>query len=218
MKIKNKKEFGIIIVTVMMVLMALAFVGWWAWKYYCLPEYPDTRDYDTIEERAEKALAFAERHHMNTHYAMFVDYSVPSGTPRLYVWDFTQNKIIARTYVMHGPGEGSTDRKPVFSNIPGSNCSSLGRFKVTKFHGTHNRHSYRMAGLDIDNQTAFARGLMVHSSSWVDTHCWMKHIPLHPASCMGCVTVSTRGMDYLEKLIKRENKSLLLWNYCSKKV
>ena len=41
-------------------------------------------------------------------------------------------------------------------------------------------------------------------------------IPLHRASCQGCVTVSTRGMDYLWDLVNREKKPLLLWNYMSK--
>ena len=90
-----------------------------------LPEWPDCREYKTIEERAEKALAFAKRHNMNEHYALFVDYGIPSGTPRLFVWDFHQKKIVASTYVMHGPGGGSTDERPVFSNKPGSECSSM---------------------------------------------------------------------------------------------
>ena len=33
----------------------------WAWKYYGLPELPDRQENETIEERAEHALAFARR-------------------------------------------------------------------------------------------------------------------------------------------------------------
>lgn len=212
---KTKRYIGVTIMTI--VLCAAAFFGWWGWKYYRLPALPDTRDYKNIEERAELALAFAKSHNMNTHYALFVDYGVPSGTPRLYVWDFTTKKIVARTYVMHGPGKGSTAETPVFSNQPGSNCSALGRFMVTKKHGTYLRYSFRLKGLDIDNQTALPRGLMIHSSYWVDTHCWMKYIPLHSISCQGCVTVSSNGMAYLWKLISSEKRPLLLWNYCTKK-
>ena len=69
---------------------------------------------------------------------------------------------------MHGPGLGSTAEKPVFSNRPGSKCSALGRFVVTKKHGSKLKRSYRISGLDLDNQTALARGLMIHSSRWVD--------------------------------------------------
>ena len=199
---------------VLAVVMVGALFGlYWAWKYYGLPELPDRRDYKTVEERAEKAIAFARRHNMNEHYALFVDYSIPSGTPRLFVWDFLQKKIVASTYVMHGPGKGSTDKRPKFSNKPGSGCSSLGRFLVTKEHGNVNKRGFRIKGLDIDNQTAYGRALMIHGSSWVDGHCWKRYIPLNRRSCLGCVTVSSRGMNYLYTLITNEKKPLLLWNF-----
>ena len=181
-----------------------------------LIELPDRREYKTIEERAEKALAFARRHNMNEHYALFVDYGIPSGTPRLFVWDFQQQKIVASTYVMHGPGGGSTAERPRFSNLPGSECSSLGRFLITKDRGNRLKRSFRLKGMEIDNQSAYARGLMIHSSGWVDKWCWKKHIPLHRASCKGCVTVSSRGMNYLWPLINKEKKPMLLWSFVSK--
>lgn len=202
------------IIILLLLVVAVVFCLHWAWKYYRLPELPDRREYKTIEERAGKALAFARRHNMNEHYALFVDYGIPSGLPRLFVWDFHQKKVIARTYVMHGPGGGSTDKKPRFSNRPGSECSSLGRFYVTKEHGSRLKYSFRLKGMDINNQTAFARGLMIHGARWVDNWCWKKYIPLNRNCCQGCVTVSSRGMHYLWSLIYREKKPLLLWNYC----
>ncbi len=185
----------------------------WMWKLYGLPALPGRREYKTLEERADKALAFAKQHHMNEHYALFVDYGIPSGTPRLFVWDFEKKKIVACTYVMHGLGGGSTDKKPRFSNRPGSKCSSLGRFLVTKDNGYRLKRSFRLKGMDIDNQTSYARGLMIHSSRWVDIWCWKSYIPLNSKSCQGCVTVSSKGMNYLWPLINKEKKPLLLWNY-----
>ena len=209
----RQKKYG----CVMAVLLLAVVVGipalWWAWKYYQLPELPDRRNYKTIEQRADCALAFANRHNMNEHYVLFVDYTIPSGKPRLFVWDFQKQRIVASTYVMHGSGGGSTDKKPRFSNRPGSNCSSLGRFLVTKDRGTILKRSFRLKGMDFDNQTAYARGLMIHSSKWVDSHCWMDYIPLHSPSCQGCVTISSRGMSYLWELINNEKKPLLLWSF-----
>ena len=210
---KKRKKWGYALLILLMVVAGCG--GYWAWKYYGLPEWPDRSECKTIEERAEKALRFARRHNMNEHYALFVDYSIPSGTPRLFVWDFQQKKIIASTYVMHGSGGGSTAERPRFSNRPGSNCSALGRFLVTKEHGNVNKDGFRIKGMDSDNQTAYERALMIHSSFWVDRYCWMKYIPLRGKSCLGCITVSSRGMEYLGKLINKEEKPLLLWNYCS---
>jgi hypothetical protein len=210
---KKRKKWGYALLILLMVVAGCG--GYWAWKYYGLPECPDRSECKTIEERAEKALRFARRHNMNEHYALFVDYSIPSGTPRLFVWDFQQKNTIASTYVMHGPGGGSTAERPRFSNRPGSNCSALGRFLVTKEHGNVNKDGFRIKGMDSDNQTAYERALMIHSSFWVDRYCWMKYIPLRGKSCLGCITVSSRGMEYLGKLINKEEKPLLLWNYCS---
>ena len=201
----RKKKFGCALVALAVITVVVAFGFYWAWKYYGLPELPDRREYKTIEERAEKASDFAKQHNLNEHYALFVDYSIPSGTPRLFVWDFQKKKIVASTYVMHGPGCGSTDERPRFSNIPGSECSSLGRFLVTKDRGNRLKRSFRIKGMDWDNQTAYARGLMIHSSGWVDKWCWKKYIPLHRSSCKGCVTVSSRGLNYLWKLVNKEN-------------
>ena len=210
---KNRTKLGCKLMA--MVILALVIICglYWGWKYYVLPEWPDSKVCEMVDKRAEKALEFARKHHMNEHYALFVDYNIPSGTPRLFVWDFQQKKIVATTYVMHGPGKGSTDKRPVFSNEPGSECSSLGRFLVTKEHGNSLKCSFRIKGLDPDNQTVYARGLMIHGSTYLDGHCWMRYIPLHRASCQGCVTVSSRGMDYLWRLVNNESKPLLLWSF-----
>ena len=213
---KRSKKWGCALSILAIVVVVVLFGLYWAWKYYGLPEWPDNREYKTIEERAEKALTFAKRHNMNEQYVLFLDYGIPSGTPRLFVWDFNQKKIVASTYVMHGPGCGSTDENPKFSNKPGSECSSLGRFLVTKEHGYSLKRSFRLKGLDIDNQTAYARGIMIHSSYWVDKWCWKKYIHLHRASYKGCVTVSARGMNYLWPLINGEKKAILLWSFESK--
>ena len=178
----RKKKYGCLLVVLLLAVVVGKPALWWVWKYYQMPKLPDRHNYKTIEKRADRALAFAHRHNMNEHYVLFADYTIPSGRPRFFVWDFQKQRIVASTYVMHGPGGGSTDKTPRFSNRPCSNCSSLGRFLVTKDRGTKLKRSFRLKGMDFDNQTAHARGLMIHSSKWVDSHCWMDYIPLHSPS------------------------------------
>ena len=215
MKRKNRRKGLRALIALLVIIAASTPLLWWAWTYYRLPELPDHHHYKTIEERADRALAFARRHNMSEHYALFVDYAIPSGKPRLFVWDFKKGRIVASTYVMHGPGGGSTDKEPRFSNRPGSKCSSLGRFLVTKEHGNRNRRGFRLKGLDMDNQSAYARGLMIHGALWVDRYCWKEFIPLNAACCQGCVTISSRGMSYLWQLVNDESRPMLLWNYAS---
>ncbi len=209
----RQKKYGCLLAVLLLAVVVGTPALWWAWKYYQLPELPDRRNYKTIAQRADRALAFAHRHKMNEQYVLFVDYAIPSGKPRLFVWNFLKQRIVASTYAMHGPGGGSTNKKPRFGNRPGCNCSSLGRFLVTKDRGTKLKRSFRLKGMDFDNQTAYERGLMIRSSKWVDSHCWMDYIPLHSRSCQGCVTVSSRGMSYLWELINNEKKPLLLWSF-----
>lgn len=166
-----------------------------------------------MECRAEKALQYAERKGLNDNYCLFLDYSIPSGKPRLFVWSFAENRVVYSAHAMHGPGKGSTDKTPVFSNVPGSKCSSVGRFEVTRDRGKRNKSGFRLKGLERSNNCAYGRGIMIHGSRYVDANKWRKFIPLNAKSCQGCVTVSTRDMAYINKLVGKEKGNLLLWSY-----
>lgn len=169
--------------------------------------------YADMEQRAGKALKFAERKGMNNRYCLFLDYGIPSGKPRLFVWSFEEGRIVYSGHAMHGPGKGSTDASPVFSNAYGSHCSSVGKFEVTRDRGRRNKTGLRLKGLDPSNDNAYHRGIMLHSSRWVDINKWRKFIPLNEKSCQGCVTVSTRDMTYINRLVGTLEGNLLLWSY-----
>ena len=208
---KAIKKIKFVIVLALTIVGGLA--GSWAWKYYQLPLLPDNTDYKTLAERASKAEKLAKQMRLSEKYCFLVDYSIPSGTPRLYVWSFDEKRVVAKTYVMHGPGGGSTNEKPVFSNKLGSNCSSLGRFAVTHEHGKRNKSGYYIRGLDFNNQTARSRALMIHRAAWVDMNCWRTYIPLNSKCCLGCLTISSRGLDYIAQIMNSESKDVLLWNF-----
>lgn len=174
----------------------------------------DGRRYESIEERAEQALKYAGRKGMSTNYCVFVDYGIPSGSPRVFVWSFAEGRVVYRGHAMHGPGKGSTAETPVFSNAPGSHCSSVGKFEVTRRHGKRNKTGYYLKGLERSNSRAYYRGIMIHSSRWVDRNASRKYIPLNARCCLGCVTVSTRDMRYIGRLVEKEDRHLLLWSYC----
>lgn len=211
----KKRNVKVVLLLLVVLIAVGAFFVHWAWKYYQLPMLPDNSKYENLAERAVAARKVAKQMGLSDKYCLLVDYSLPSGTPRMFVWSFDEWRVVARTYVMHGPGMGSTDEKPVFSNKFGSNCSSLGRFAVTHEHGNRNKTGFYIRGLDLDNQSARGRGLMIHRSRWVDVNCWREYIPLNAKCCLGCYTVSSRGMDYIGKLVDGEKKQILLWSFCS---
>lgn len=214
--LSKQKVFVLKNLLCVIILTLLCMTGWWCYKYYMCPSPSTTyngQDYQSyLEQCAVEAKSYIDVRGLNSDYCVFVDYGIPSGTPRVFVWSFQEEKVIAQTYSMHGPGNGSTAEKPVFSNMAGSKCSTLGHFAITKNHGKKQKRGFRLNGLDVSNRNAYNRGIMLHRAKWVDTHCWMDYIPLNEISCQGCVTVSTRGFNYLEKLIKEQEKQILLWS------
>lgn len=105
--------------------------------------------------------------------------------------------------VLHGNGKGNTSSKPVFSNEPGSNCSSLGLYKVTGSRTMNNGYPCLiLQGLSPTNSNAETRGILIHPSLMVsllpfefDKACF----PLTNAS-LGCFAVSYHTFKFIEKL------------------
>ena len=204
---KKKTIISILILALMLVLAGLSLTFGRMW-------YESGKRSERIEEHAEQAIRYARQNGLSTNYCVFVDYGIPSGSPRVFVWSFEQRKVVYRGYAMHGPGKGSTAMKPVFSNVPGSHCSSLGKFEVTKHHGARNKSGYYLIGLERSNSRAYDRCIMIHGSGWVDSNIWRQYIPLNSKSCLGCVTVSRKDMRYIGRIIENEDRHILLWSYC----
>lgn len=169
--------------------------------------------WSTISAIADDSKEFALEHNLSNRYCLLVDYGLPSGTPRVYVWSFEEKKILFEAYTMHGCGGGSTDEEPVFSNKMGSMCSTLGNFAITRQHGTINTTGYRLKGLDAENANAWDRALMIHDSYWVDNYCKEEYIPVNQVICQGCVTVNVEAMKKIGRLVDSESKLILLRSF-----
>ena len=76
---------------------------------------PGNTRYAELEFGAEKALKYAQRKGLNENYCIFLDYGIPSGKPRLFVWSFSEGRVVYSGYAMHGPGRGSTGSGAWFS-------------------------------------------------------------------------------------------------------
>ena len=109
----------------------------------------------------------------------FVDYGLPSTTPRGYLFDMQALEIVDGPFtVAHGRGS-STSRYGVptrFSNVSGSEATSLGLYLAKDtydFHGKTAGRSYRSIGLRLlglssgYNDKAGARGVVAHGAPYV---------------------------------------------------
>lgn len=83
-----------------------------------------------LQEKALAAKAYCIENGFNTNYCFLIDFSIPSGKKRFFVWDFKGDSIKYSSLCAHGYGKESTLKKPVYSNVEGSYCSSLGKYKV----------------------------------------------------------------------------------------
>ena len=112
-------------------------------------------------------------------YLYFVDYGLPSTTPRGYVFDMQSLSVVDGPFtVAHGRGSlASADGVPQrFSNAHGSAATSLGLFvaqELYAFRGTSNGRAYRSVGLRLAgvsgafNGNARTRGVVAHGAPYV---------------------------------------------------
>ena len=158
-------------------------------------------------------LDYCQRNGFNTHYCFLVDYSIKSGTPRFFIFDLTQQRVVYSCLCAHGMGGGSTARTPVFSNSEGSLCSSLGRFVITGVGSRSYKNCFRLKGLDPINCNAASRGILIHAGRMVTYHKWLPYIPLSK-TCEGCLTITKSGLRKLHEIYNREeNKRILIYSF-----
>ena len=178
-----------------------------------------------LDERAEKALEYCKENGYSTDYCLLVDYGRHSGRVRFFLWDFEKDKPALKCLCAHGYGKGSTARKPVFSNEPGSFCSSLGHYRVGR-EKTMNKPKGRKAlvlyGRDKTNSNALWRGILIHPVSLPNFSIYPLLIPVKVHKILGhkirpksegCITIPFRKYEKVSKVAKSSNKPLMLWVY-----
>jgi hypothetical protein len=97
-----------------------------------------------------------------------IDYSLPSTSQRLWVFDLETQTLLFHEIVAHGKGSGENLANR-FSNLDGSHASSLGLFRTGETYQGHNGYSLRMQGLEPGtNDAAMAREIVVHGAAYVN--------------------------------------------------
>ncbi len=129
--------------------------------------------YDRTCALADKSLAafeYCKKNKMDTNFCLLQDLKIHSGKYRFFVWDFKKNEIVDSAMVSHGCGVNpwsKTDSKecPEFSNDNGSQCSSLGKYKIGKrAYSQWGIHvNYTLYGLENTNSNALLRIVVLHS-------------------------------------------------------
>lgn len=167
--------------------------------------------------KAIEAKDFCKSKNYNTDFCILIDMSIHSGLKRFFVWDFAGDSIRYSFLVGHGCGESSwmydfTKDSPKFSNVDGSHCSSLGKYKIGA-RGYSNwgvNIKYTLHGLDSTNSNAAKRYIVFHSWEVVSDE---EVFPDGTPEGWGCPTVSNNSFKLIDPMLKTSSKPVLMWMY-----
>lgn len=141
----------------------------------------------------------------NRNYMVIIDFSQHSKKERFYLIDLKSGNV-QKLLTAHGRGsdpqhDGYAKK---FSNISGSNMTSLG-FMLTaeRYTGQHGT-SLRLDGLESINSNARPRAIVIHGADYVD--------PSRPTMgrSLGCPAVENR---WIVSLVKKIENGSLVYSY-----
>lgn len=167
-----------------------------------------------LKLKADTAKAYCNKKGLNPNFCFLVDMSTHSGKYRFFLWDLRADTLMASSLCAHGYGQNSTTTKPVFSNVEGSYCSSLGNYKTGARSYSNwgiNIH-YKLYGLEASNSNAFRRMVVLHSHDPIPTkEITPSHLPL--GYSQGCPVIDNAMMRKVDQLLQKQTKPTLLWIY-----
>jgi hypothetical protein len=104
-----------------------------------------------------------------------IDYSLPSTTPRLWVFDLRSGDLLFNELVAHGRNSGD-NMATRFSDAMESRQTSIGLFRTADTYVGHNGYSLRLDGLEPGfNGNARARAIVMHGAAYVDANIAKAH-------------------------------------------
>lgn len=204
-----KKKLLISIAILLFIIVCIPFLPP-IYNRYTKPLYKNYIDqkewYGKVDcEDLAQVRDYCERRGYSTDYYILVDFSIPSGKKRFFVYDLQREKRVLSSYCMHGSGKGNTDAKPKFSNDYGSGCSSLGRY-VMVGRGRKFKNSIRLRGLDKTNFLAETRGILIHSAGKVTRFSGEKEFIPVGSESRGCFTVSRNCAAKVMEIYKESSE------------
>ncbi len=167
-----------------------------------------------LQPRADSALTYCRGHQLDTTICILINMGMHSGKNRLFVWNFKQQKVIRAGLVCHGIGKGSTPSLPVFSNVPESYCTSLGKYRIgERGYSNYGIHVlYRLHGMEKTNNNAYRRLIVLHSHTPMPSReIYPHHLPT--GYSLGCPVVSEEVMHDLDVMLRKATRAVLLWIY-----
>jgi L,D-transpeptidase catalytic domain len=170
----------------------------------------NTEVLNRLKEKASQAKFFVDENGFDVSYCFMVDMRLPSGKNRFFVYNLLKDSLEAAGLVTHGKGSQNETGDLIFSNMPNSNCTSLGKYKIGSSYNGNFGLSYKLMGLDKTNSKALDRAVVLHS------YLGVPNTEVYPASiCVseGCPAVSAPFFAQLKGYMEESQEPILLWIY-----
>lgn len=135
----------------------------------------------------------------NPNYLSVIDFSAYSGTKRFFIIDMRTGSVWAiRT--AHGKGSDPEHdgyaNKNRFSNVSGSNATSLGVYMTAETYSGSHGLSLRLDGLSSTNSNARARAIVLHGADYV------QESNVIQGRSWGCPAVAMANRDKVINMLK----------------
>jgi hypothetical protein len=163
---------------------------------------------ETLKQKAMMLKKYAAANNYDTTVAFFIDMRVRSGKNRFLVVNLANSSILKKGLVAHGKGDQRFTFDKKFSNEEGSNCTSLGIYKIGKAYNGAFGSSYKLYGLNKTNSNALKRYVVLHSMGSIPSA--ESKWPITQTE--GCPAVAP---DFLElaAILDKSPKTILLYIY-----
>lgn len=160
-----------------------------------------------LQSFANKLESYATENGYNNRYCFLIDMTINCGSYRFFVYDLQNDTVLHSGLVTHGYGN-SNYYNISFSNIPGSNATSQGKYKIGQSYTGKFGLAYKLYGLDKTNSNAFNRFVVLHAHDCVPS---AEVAPLPICMSQGCPTVAPSFLETLSGYLDNAEKPLLLW-------
>lgn len=166
-----------------------------------------TEEYRRVALKVSTQRAFLAQHGFNTRICFLADMQLPSGRDRFFVYDLQKDSILLAGLVAHGSGNKAFSIEPSFSNVDGSGCTSLGRYRIGQPYQGGFGLAYKLYGLDPTNDRAFNRNVVLHAFKAVPE---AETDPYPICNSRGCPMLAPAFLQQLHPLIDRSKKPIML--------
>lgn len=146
----------------------------------------------------------------NQDLAVFINFKIPSGKYRYFIYNLKNNTIVQQAVVSHGSGSVIPRSDALkFSNVEGSYQSSLGKYAIGESYVGKFGKAYRLKGLDSTNSNAMQRAIVLHSYGCIPD------VESQTPVCLslGCPMLSVNALKETAKYVDQSTKPVILYAF-----